>query len=422
MKTRKSFIAFIKDKKKQILFSVVLSSVLLIINYIIANLPIPLGGEKALLRKIEFPNKVLGRSDDGFLDTMLFVNVTYDKVINSNPITDERGDVVGRIPIVDRKKLLEFLKYLNEKDDYKYILLDVFFGLEAGRTEWDEELFSTILSMDRIVIPKHIGRHIAFDSLLTKAGVADYCENYFFNGFSKYPFIIDGETSLPLKMYQEIKGQKIKDHGFFYTEGCRLVKRCDVLTMDVLANSAYSKGGKKIWYNLGMDLLADTIVFKKPNCTDDIVLSGKNSLYSEPELTRDKYIVIGSFNGDDNHATYKGTVSGAVINYNAFRTLMKGGHIIHPCFVGALFLLYFLLSLYCLNIDSIKNKKTKSTHKWIRVICSVMIWFSSWFGLAMVLTLFCALNYLLFGRTHEVLFTACVFSLLSKCQIKKLKT
>lgn len=409
-----TFRSFISNRKKPILFSVVFSIIMLILTYFIANISFPLGGEKALLRKIEFGKTLSQQKNESYIDSVLFINVTYDKVINQNPKYDESGRSVGHVAITDRYKLLELLQYLKEKNDYKYILLDVFFSSEEGDTEWDEELFSTILSMDSIVIPylHDDGERIVSIPLLEKAGLVDYNESYFVGGFLKYPYLIDDSTSLPLKMYKKVTNREIKRYGFLYFDRKRLAKRCDVLAMEIMADSAFTHGGDKIWYHLGADVLNDS------------------SLYNNPSLTSGKYIIIGAFKGDDEHATFRGTTSGAVINYNAFCSLMDGRHFVNPIFTIFLFLLFFFLTYFTLRKDTIRLVFKKSYNGFIRILYKIVnkkiveafIKFvkvlrqivSSWISYATLLTLFCVVNYLCFGQTHEILITSTIFYLLSK--------
>lgn len=413
--------SFIAERKWKLLFSAAFSIVLLVISYLMANLPIPLGGEKNLLRKVELRQKIKKHDEYGFLDSVLLVNVAYDKVINSNPTTDPINDsIVGHSAIVDRHKLLTLFQYLKDKNDYKYILLDVFFDFELGPTEYDDELFSTIHSMDNIVIAHHQKRRLINNDLLrTKAGIADYKESYFKVGFSKYPYLLKSainpsinDTSLPLKMYKEITGRNIRKRGLVYTDGRHLAKNCVFLPMEIFADSGY-KEGKKIWYNLGMDLLGDTAFIQIGSTS--IMHIGKAGLYDNDNLTRNKYIIIGAFGGGDEHFTFKGSVSGPVINYNAFAALMEGDHIIRLGYVIVLFLLFFSLAYIILNKKQIKENAANSANKLIRKLCKTLLLLSSWFSYTTVLIVFCVLIYLCFGEAHEILVTSTLFYCLSKC-------
>lgn len=415
-------------RRRPLLFSMSFSALLMVLTYLGSNLPIPLGGEKELLRKLNFIDKIVHQDDTAFLDSVLFVNVTYDKVINPNPkrVNDE---IVGHIPITDRSKLLKLLQYLKDNANYKFVMLDVFFDFEDGpSSHTDSALFETILSMDRIVIPYHGDERIADERLLQKAGLSDLNETYFRVGFSKYSYLskrtvmhaTDGtkakvvDVSLPLKMYGEVTNREIKRHwnGLFYTDGKRLAKRSSFLPMDVMADKAVVRDSIRIWLNLGMDLLGDTISYKVGNRTMRRI--GQAELYHNPELTRNKYIVVGACQGDDEHFTFKGSTSGAVINYNAFCSLMEGRHLVRYDFVVTLFLLYFFLTYYILTKNDIKEYAEKSKRKLVRSICKVLVLVSSWLSYATVLTLLCLFTYICFGETHEILVTSTVFYLLSK--------
>lgn len=415
-----TFTALIAKRKRKLLFSAVFSVLLLVVSYFIANLPIPLGGEKNLLRKVEIRQKFNRHEEYGYLDSVLFVNVAYDKVINPNParVSDS---IVGHCAITDRRKLLTLLQYLRDSVEYKYILLDVFFDYEMGPTEYDAELFATIHSMENIVIANHQRKRLVNNDLLTpKAGIADYKQSYFKVGFSKYPYLLKSvtnpsvpDTSLPLKMYKEITGREIKKRGPFYMDGNHLAKNCVFLPMEVAADSMYSKEGQKIWHNLGMDLLGDTAVIRIGDIS--IPHIGKAALYDKANPTRGKYIVIGAFDGDDEHFTYKGDVPGPVINYCAFSALVKGYHIIRFGYVMALFLLFFSLAYVILCKEQIKDSAANSSNKLIQKLCKTLLLLSSWISYATVLAVFCVVCYLCFGEAHEILVTSTLFYCLSKC-------
>ena len=124
-------------KYKKIKGSVVIAIGFLLFSYWITNLNFPISGERALLYKFElFKNYVFPR-ESTVNDSILLIDVSYDKT----PVkaTDEYGIPIGDIQITDRQKLLELLQVLKKRTDYKYILLDVFFG-EKGVTPQDSAL------------------------------------------------------------------------------------------------------------------------------------------------------------------------------------------------------------------------------------------------------------------------------------------
>ena len=347
------------------------------------------------------------------VDSVLFVNVSYDKMML--PVANEYGRPIGRLPITDRQKLLRMLQFLKERNDYKYILLDVFFA-EGVETEWDSVLFSTISSMPRIIIPSHKDKELADTCLHGKSGLASFNESFWVYGFTKYPYYWKGEKTLPVKMYEEVTGRLFKKFGPFYFDGWRMANSSEFLPLDVMANTVFDDNEERVWYNLGVNLLDDSI----PE------MSGvyDSSLFKSPELTRDKYIVLGSFQGDDMISTFKGPLSGAVINYDAFCSLMKGRHRISFGFALTLFVLFFALSFLILN----EGEKRENITHWVDK--KGLFWKVAWFLLlpllkyTLILQGFCVILYIFFNKVFEVLLISTAFYYLSiivklKNQIQK---
>ena len=274
-------------KRKQVIWSAVIAVGFLIISYCITNLHIPISGEKAVLYKFEMYRNYLFPRSCSVPDSLLFVNVAYDKEFVE--ATDEYGLPVGQTQITDRQKLLQLLQELKRRNDYKYILMDIFFD-EETHTSADSVLFATICSMPRIVIPRHRDGKLANEALYAKAGMADYTTTYKEAGFVKYPYLIDSVASMPLRMYEDITGRTIKHHWFLYTDGWKIVRKSVILAFDVNVNTPYNEEGEKNWYNLGADLLGND--------------EEKGLLYELPELTKGKYIAIGAMAEDDMHSTY----------------------------------------------------------------------------------------------------------------------
>lgn len=392
------------SQRARIVLSVFLSIGFLLFSYWVTNLRFPVSGEKTLLAKLELLHDYFWPRENEVIDSVFFVNVTYDKELR--PVREEYDVPAGRTQITDRHKLLRLLRYLKEKDDYKYILLDVFFGDDV-HTEWDEALYATIDSMQRIVIPYHNDEEIADRRLLKKAGLADYFTTFLESDFVKYPYLCDTSKSIPVKMYEDITGRSIKKHGIFYTDGWRLVRSSIVLTFDLQANKTYADNGEKIWYNLGMDLLGDSI--------QEWNEVGDSLLYKQPEMTHGKYIVIGSFKGDDMHATFLGEMAGAAINFNAFISLLNGHHIISATLAIVLLFAFFLLSYLTLSRKQLKELLGElaevSQNRLPRVCLKVLILMCSWIGYSSFLTILCITTYVTLGEIYDIFITSTLFYL-----------
>lgn len=402
------------SQKKRLFLSLPLTIGFLLFSYWVTNLRFPISGEKLLLTKIEKLHYFFWPRENNFIDSVLFINVTYDKELRT--IVDEDSIPLGKTHITDRHKLLRLLQYLQEKDEYKYILLDVFFGNDVS-TEWDEELFATIESMPRIVIPCHSDEKLADKRLMKKAGLADYLVTFSESDFVKYPYFCDTAQSMPVKMYEDITGRKIKKHGIFYTDGWHIVRSSIVLTFELQANKLYADDKDviyadtkdKIWLSLGMDLLDDSI--------PEMDVMGDSLLYKQPDLTRNKYIVIGSFKGDDTHNTFLGDMPGSIINFNAFISLLHNHHIVSVSLVIFLFFVFFFMSYLTLSRkklqDLLKELTEKSQNKRVRKCLHFFIWLCSWIGYSSLLSILCITTYIALGEAYDIFITSTMFYLLS---------
>lgn len=385
--------------KKKVIWSVVIAIGFLVLSYCMTNLDFPISGEKFLLYRFELVKNYLFPRENTVNDSILLIDVSYDKI--PVKVKDEYGMPMGDIQITDRQKLLELLQELKRRNDYKYILLDVFFG-QKGSTSQDSALFATISSMDRIVLPCHQGEALADSSLKDKAGQADYTTTYKVSGFAKYPFMPDDNISLPLKMYEDITGRTIRKHWFVYTDGWRLVRKSIVLTFDVNANTAYNEEGEKVWYYLGTDVLGNK--------------GERGLLYEIPELTKDKYIAIGAFQGDDSHSTYIGSVCGTLINLNAYFSLLHNHHVVSITFFFVLFLTFFVLAYLTLTRQDLRGLADSMTqrknYRW-RTRLMTLSALCSWIGYSLFLTILCILTYIFLGEVYEIFITSTMFYLLS---------
>lgn len=385
-------------KKKQIIWSAVIALGLLFFSYFVTNLHFPISGERALLYHFELVRNYLWPKEQTLPDSILLIDVTFDKTFVT--AVDEYGLPIGQLPITDRDKLLRLLQELKSRDDYRYILLDVFFGQNSD-TPQDSSLFTIIKSMDRIVVPCHSDESLADSALTNKAGLAEYTTTFSEVGFVKYPYLMDTVASLPLKMYEEMTGRSIRKHCLFYTDGWNLVRKSIVLTYDVNVSKPYNDAGEKNWYYLGADILGDD---KQQGLLD-----------AQPDLTKNKYVVIGSLQGDDVHNTYVGDIAGPVINFNAFLSLLHRHHAVSPLLLIVLYVAFFILAYLTLTrrnlrgfSESILQKKPKR-HKAIFVLLSLLC---TWIGYSLFLMILCLSTYLFMGEVYDIFITSTLFYLL----------
>ena len=131
------------------LFSWITATTLLFVSYSVTNIGFSISGEADIIKQSNFIFKELLQHESSVPDSILFVNVCYDKQLAN--IYDEDGFEIGNVDITDRHSLLRFLNILSRRNDYKYVILDVFFE-DGIKTEYDSALYARIASMERIVI------------------------------------------------------------------------------------------------------------------------------------------------------------------------------------------------------------------------------------------------------------------------------
>ena len=197
-------------------------------------------------------------------------------------------------------------------------------------------------------------------------------------------------------------GRSIHKHWFVYTDGWRLVRKSVVLTFDINAKSAYNEEGEKVWYYLGADILENE--------------KERGLLYEMPELTKDKYIAIGAFQGDDTHSTYIGSVSGTLINLNAYFSLLHNHHVVSITLILVMFCTFFVLAYLTLTRQDLREladtMTQKQSYRW-RTRMMTLSALCSWIGYSLFLTILCILTYVFLGEVYEIFITSTMFYLLS---------
>lgn len=424
------------SRTTRLILSAIVAGIFLIFSYWITNLNFPISGEKTILCYMGKIQELFWPEEEPDND-IICVDVTYDKV--ACVAFDEENMPLGTTAIVDRHKLLQLLQFLKEHDDYRYILLDVFFA-KGITTEWDEELFETILSMPRIVIPYHEDEQMADERLLAKSGLADYKKTLLESDFVKYPYIIDSMPSIPTRMYEDITGREIRKHGFIYSDGWWLARKSIVLTFDTRMkhnsedfNDFEMEGYDLSIYKLGVGLLG---------CEIPGVKNGNSAsmLSIFPDLLSDKYVIIGSFFGDeDMHTTYLGDMPGVLIIYNAFKSLMNGRHIVSAAGAIIMFAVYFIFCNLILSRRLLRRMflrwavwfRSKSSgskdatcgcngvlskaSRALCVLCCGMmkllsrIFSYSWINYSLLLSIMCIWSYLELNEVYDIFFTSTVF-------------
>lgn len=307
-------------KKVRVAYSIALSFFFAVCVMVCSDWNLPISSDKT---QLQWFNKLIPQCDSlqkkSFLrDSLLLIDVHYDKVMALKMASDTIPD--GYEPITDRTLLKEFLDSLKSRNDYKYIVLDVFFEKQI-RQKGDTALFNLISSMDNIVIPCPEDGELADHRLEEKAGASMYATTFLESDFVKYPYILDGKKSVATKMYEDITNKKIKSYGFLYFDKF-LVRSSAILTFQL-------KDIKDYHYRMSVVLGKDSI------------FGGNVSMFaSDQDFTKDKYILIGDFE-DDRHMTYQGPITGTMISFNAYLAMMNGHH---RYSIVAFFVLWIVLS------------------------------------------------------------------------------
>ena len=348
-------------KPSRCIWAVIISIIVLSLNYFICNTSFPLPDEMKIMRNWDIIKEFCGERKGYFPDDISLINVAYDKeliVFKDKEIKDKeikdkeiRDDTLGETAITNRRKLLEFLNIAKEANNYKYIFLDVNFE-EGYISESDSALFKTIIEMDRIVIPRHEGQKLQDDRLYAKAAISDYTVTREENNFSRFQFIHNGMESVPLKMYEDIYNKGIHKFGPLYFSNNWLCRNGITLKLPFTISEDYTQKNI-ILPNLGENTL------KYGSVADDI---------------EGKIVIIGDFE-NDMHDTYIGKQPGAIIILNAFHALVQGDHILlgeHGLtllfYIFTAFLYFFLAVMY-LNGKSLSSL---FENPWIKVFVSIL--------------------------------------------------
>ena len=161
------------------------SLVIIVGTYLFGNTRHSLPGDNAALTEIYYAKRFLGRTVDNVPDSMLLINVCYDKALVEY---EEDGMPVGNMVITDREKLLKLLTIAKAANNYRYIFMDVNFE-EGINSPSDSALFQTIKSMDRIVIPNHSKSRMKDSGLYAKSANADYSITWKVRAFSHFQYL-----------------------------------------------------------------------------------------------------------------------------------------------------------------------------------------------------------------------------------------
>lgn len=374
-----------KKKHTILLKSVTSAIVLLLFSYVVTNVGFELSGESDLIKKTNSVKSLIMSDDGPVPDSILFVNICYDKELVD--VNDEDGFLKGQIDITNRQALYDFLELLSVKSDYKYVLMDIFFedGISSNA---DSALFAKISAMDRIVIPKHRDATLAGDSKLEeKSSFSDYTTTLLGNDFNKYELLDGEEKSMALTMYEDITGNTIDKYGPFYFDSYSICNRTLFSKQMILFNTPYDKNGEKNYYHLTTDLLQD------PEGTQALI--------------KGKYIFVGDMELDDIHDTVQGELPGSVITANTFIALMNGKHKIPLYVIIILFTIYFIFSYSIFSHHSMSEiLVNKIEKKYPKLLSPFSVNLLSWISYSLILSGICLFFYYTLYISYDIFLTA----------------
>ena len=360
-------------RRRKMLFSALLSLCFLTVTWIATNSSVSLGGEKTKLQWLELlTNQNADDEHCAMADSVVLIDVHYDKQLVLEK--DDNGLSKGMVAATDKQKLQKLLEYFYASNNYRYILLDIFFDKNISTPE-DSSLYKLIASMQRIVIPYPEASSLADTCLINKAGYAQYTTAIWENDFVKYPFLTNGKESVALKMYKELTGRTITKHGLLYTD-CWPVRKSAILTFELKENNDLNFRKHYLGWVVG-DTLAGEIY---------------ESMLNQPNFAAGKYVLIGDFK-DDRHNTYIGEMAGPLINFNAFLTLQRGHHRISLLMLMILWGAFFGLV-------------------WLVLSNSTFSRIFMWLGAPFYLVLLCIITYRLFHEVYDILTATILFYLL----------
>ena len=331
MKKSTFLLNLLRHYKFKLIVSVILSIGIILASYFIGNSDLPMPDEMKVLRTFDSFMKFSGQYEDNVPDSILLVNVCYDKQLVDYSVHDIP---VGQYVITDREKLLQFLTAAYEADNYRYIMMDVFFEQNIQSPQ-DSALFATIRKMNRIVIANHTDSYLSDSLLKQKSAYADYTVTWKVTKFAHFQFMREGnEPTMPLRIYEDLTGKTIKQWGPFYYSDGKLCKNAVTLKLPIRVAEDYSLEAPNIlekrYEFLGADILAH------------------DSIFPISMQLEDKLVIIGDFMTDV-HDTYLGPQPGSLICVNAYNALQQGDHYYNwgwafVQFIVYIIIIYFLMS------------------------------------------------------------------------------
>ncbi len=350
---------------------------MMFLSYVWLNMPYSYESESKIMTVTNIlKNVVLGAEDKPHKDSLLFVNVSYDKVLI--PRYDSEGFESGNVAVTDRAALTRFLAMINEGEPGRLILCDIFF---EDSTAFDSALQAQVDRCKALILPYHYdgGDRQLKSYIKGWSGLADYDAD--FGTFLKYSYLQhDTCRTVPLLLYERFNRGSLDRSGPFYTSAGHLALNALALDFSVRPYDIFSADGS------GYSSVHLSEILNAP---PEFVKS----------LTRNRIIVIGDFTDRDLHPTLYGTIPGPLIQLNAYLALVNGDHLLTWPLLIFVFLCYGIISWFLFSGNVFLSNpwlERFRNSKWGGVVYDFMKY-------ALVLVLINIFSYLLFDVHMNVL-------------------
>ncbi|MDE6137086.1 MAG: hypothetical protein K2F97_06390 [Muribaculaceae bacterium] len=395
---------WLRSRSRRIAMALAFAVSVLAGSYFVDSYPLAVGGETATAQWIERVAYVLGRRPDHVPDSVLLVNVAYDKTLVPYDalFTADRDETrrapAGHVAVTDRRKLADFLQAAAGAP-YRYIVLDIRFDDDIPASDpASQRLFALIDSLPRVVFARHEDALVHPLAPAAKSAFSDYHTTVSETNMVKYPILKHASLSIPAVMYARGDSARFRTWGGLTFDRGRLCRRSVFIEAPVRAsgwmrNSLNNPLGAPPcnYYNLGASLLA------APDSADAI-----------RTLVTDRIVVVGDYI-DDVHTTYAGTLAGPLVNLNAYIALCRGSHLVRILPSLLLFLLYFFIAYGLISrhnpFDYIPLLRRHRS-----VVLRAAVYFV---GFTTLLSLTAVLFYIVGGTVYSVVFPSLCFTILN---------
>lgn len=366
-----------KHRNYRNIFISLFSALVISLGYIaIENQPSP------LLDDMDFFTKYYISHDTTLakIDSALFIDVAFDKSsVSYKPYSDSVPSF-----IVDRKKLLDFLRLIERVDTHKGIFLDITFD-KRKKTPYDDSLRIQIMSMHHngkcayVVKPDDEDTDVDFDTEYEPVAVQNYYMMTKPNlGYVRHIYKKDKPNALgALSLYnyinrespiipQHVLGNIYVCEGDFFHGG--IFRNNPILKIPM---PTFDKYFRHYFLYEFMDLPKN---YSQTNL----------DIFNINKIIEGKVLFVGDFISDI-HSTYAGEMSGSYLTYNAYSALNTHKHVLTWFFLLVMFIIYFLVSLFIMQDWLVKfinliqkpttrylKKLTETNNKYCRLLSVVI--------------------------------------------------